>query len=333
MDSLTPSVSGGRAIGGIGGLPVQISNVKDRINNVTVETDDEGIYTANNIVIEDEYEITVEGETTKVTINTDGDDVGIITIVEKGENFKTTLERRDGSVDEDMTCLWRDVTYYFNIVIENTGDTDCRMPLYTLVPGPDISLPNTKLSDVLPTIVPGKSGKIPVEIVCSSVNGESEIKKIDIAIDSARDRRSWNDSVSLKFNRDYLCLNIRSDSNVVSNAVSGIIIVPGAKAYHFTAESPGYQIRKIVPKYYGMDYLVVFSGASAANETFYSFNIGGSLDSYQDAPDLSDFRDVMAGEGEFGNDSEATAVRLDDPDLGFTACLDTNDVDFYQFSF
>jgi hypothetical protein len=342
------SVSGGRAIGGLGGLPVQISNVNDRINSVTVQTDDEGIYTANNIVIEDEYEVTVEGETTKVTINTDGDDVGTITIVEGGENFKTTLERRDGSADQDMTCLWRDVTYYFNIVIENTGNKRCLAPAYELFPGPGISLPNTKLSGQLTTIEPGASRKIPVEIVCFLVGGESENKKIDIAIVSALDRRSWDDSVSLKFNHDYVYLNIRSDADIDSlKTVSGIIIVPGVKAYSFSvAQSSSrpyddkgpYKTGVPVPKYDGKDYLVVFSGASADSETFYSFNISGSKDGYQDAPDLSGFGDVTAGEdGPDGSDdfgySEDTAVRIDDPNAGFKAYLHTDEVEFYRFSF
>jgi hypothetical protein len=333
MDGAASSVGGGRAISGIGGLPVVISNLDDRNNGVTVQTNDEGIYTADNIVIEDDYEVTVRGETTKVTVNTDGDDVGTITIVGNGVNFKTTLERRGASANQDMSCLWRNVSYYFNIVIENTGDEDCAPSYYTLAPGPGISLANTNLSGVLQTIEPGRSRVIPVEIVCNLVNGESENKKIDIFIDSPFDKRSWNDSVSLKFNREYVNLNIRSDGGAVSNAVSGIIIVPGAKAYSFTARSPGYQIRGAVPKYSGRDYLVVFSGASADNETFYSFSITGVEDGNQAAPNLAGFMDMVADEGSSGNDSEDTARHIADPSAGFRAFLRKNDVDFYKFRF
>jgi hypothetical protein len=330
------AVSGSRAIG-IGGLQVQITNLNDRINSVVTQTDAGGNYTANDIVAGDDYAVTVGGETTNVTVNTNGDDVGTITIVSDGVNFKATLERRGDSAkqEQDMTLLWVGVTYYFNIVIENTGDENCLAPSYTLTPGPGIFLPNTKPSDELQSILPGTSKKIPIEIVCLSVDGESENKKIDIAIDSALDGRSWDDSVSLKFNREYVYLNIRSDGGAISDAVSGIVIVPGVKAYSFAVKSPSYQIRGVIPKYYEKDYLVVFSGASADTETYYSFNISNGEDGYQDAPSLSGFTDKTAGGDEpngSGNGTEATATRID-PNPGVRAYLHINDIDFYKFSF
>ncbi|MDR1248449.1 MAG: hypothetical protein LBK63_04010 [Treponema sp.] len=344
IDDPVSSVGGSRAIGGLGGMPVMITNLNDRNNNVTAQTTAEGTYEAKNIVIDDEYAITVGGETTNVTVNTNGDDVGTITIVPDGVNFKTTLERRGDSANQDMSRLWVGGRYYFNIVIENTGDRDCLAPSYALNPDAGILLTNTNLSGQFTTIEPGKSKSIPIEILCSSVNGESENKKIDITIDSALDGRSWNDSVSLKFNLDYVYLNIRSDGDGERrNAVSGIIIVPGAKAYSFTAaqssskpysDKGSYKTYVLVPKYSGKDYLVVFSGASAANETYYSFRISGRSDDYQDAPDLSGFDDVAAGEiGSAGNNSESSAYYVADPNAGFKAYLHKNDVDFYRIRF
>jgi hypothetical protein len=333
MDGAASSVSGGRAVS-IGGMPIIIKNSKDRANTVTAQTNAEGIYTANGIVAGDEYEVTVGGETTKVAVNTDGDDVGTITIVPDGVNFKTTLERREDSANQDMNRLWIGVTYYFNIVIENTGNKDCLAPSYTLTPEGGINLKDTNTSSEFTTIEPGKSKKIPVEITCSSVDGEYENKKIDITIDSALDGRNWNDSVSLKFNREYVFLNIRSDGGGISNAVSGIIIVPGAKAYSFaTTRSSGYKVTGIVPKYSAQDYLVVFSGASADDETYYSFSISDGRYGSQDAPNLSDFTDRTAGEGGSGNGSEATAIRIDNPNAGFRAYLHKNDIDFYKVRF
>jgi hypothetical protein len=340
IDNLASSINGSRAISGLGGMQVIISNVEDRVNTVTAQTDEDGIFTANDIVAGDKYEITVENETTTVVVNTDGDDVGTITIAPDGVNFKATLERRGLSINDDMTRLWAGTSilpYYFNIVIENTGDKDCPAPFYTLVPDPGITLTNTKLSGEFTTIEPGTSQKIPVEIFCDPIDKESENKKINITIESVFDGRRWDDSVSLKFNKEYVMINIRSDSNVLPpKAVSGIIIVPGAKAYSFTAAEQSsigsYKTRMLVPKYYGKDYLVVFSGASANEETYYSFGISSTEDGAQDAPDLSDFSDKKAGEGVFGNDTEETALSID-PYEGFKAYLLKNDIDFYKFSF
>jgi hypothetical protein len=343
MNGAALSVNGGRAIGGLGGMPVTITNLSDRNNNVTARTNDDGDYTANNIVAGDEYEITVEGETTKVTVNTDGDDVGTITIVEDGLNFKTTLERRGDSANQDMNRLWVGGRYYFNIVIENTGNDDWLAPSYKLTPGPGITLTNNDSSDQFMSIEPGKSKKIPVEIVCNSITGQFENKKIGITIESSiGGKRTWNDSVSLKFNREYVYLNIRSDGGAISSAVSGIIIVPGAMAYSFTAaqssskpysDKGAYKTYVRVPKYSGKDYLVVFSGASANNETYYSFSISNGSDGYQDAPSLANFTNRGIGEDGSGNGSEDTATPVPNPNTGFSAYLHKNDVDFYKIRF
>jgi hypothetical protein len=334
MDGAALSVGGGRAIGGLGGMPVVITNLNDRNNNVTARTNDDGIYEAEKIVIGDDYAVTVEGETTTVTVNNDDDNVGTITVVPDGVNFKATLKGRGNNANQDMTRLWARNTYTFTISIENTGDDDCLAPSYALHPDTGISLSNTNLSGQFTTIEPGKTKEIPVEIYCSSVNGEAENKKINITINSALDGRSWNDSVSLKFNNDGVYLNVRSDGGAVSpKAVSGIVIVPGAKAYSFTANSNG-KTYVTIPKYYGKDYLVVFSGASADTETFYSFSISSSSVGNQDAPDLTGFTDVTAGEnGASRNDTEETAYNFTTLNTGFKAYLHKNDVDFYKFRF
>jgi hypothetical protein len=330
VDETASSGRGSRAISGLGGMPVIISNVNDRQNNTTAQTDAEGNYTANGIVAGDEYDVTVGNETARVAVNTNGDDVGTITIVPDGVNFKTTLERRGDSANLDMNLLWPGFTYYFNIVIENTGNEDCLAPTYRLDSDSGIRLTNTETSGRFTTIEPGASKKIPVEISCFFIDGESENKKINITIDSVLDKRSWEDSVSLKFNKEWVYLNIRSDDGSISDAVSGIIIVPGVKAYSFSinadTQNP-YKIHGLLPKYYAKDYIIVFSGASAATETFYSFSL---TDSFNDAPSLSDFTDITAGEE---NDTEADATLIDKPEAGFRAYLHKNDIDFYRFSF
>jgi hypothetical protein len=344
VGSLAPSVNGGRAISSLGGMNIVITNANDHANTVTAQTNTEGDYTATNVIAGDEYVVTVGNETARVMVSADGDDVGTITVVRDGVNFKTTLERRGDSANQDLTRLWPYVTYYFNIVIENTGDKDCLAPSYEInYDRSAISLSGTDTSGQLRTIEPGPTNarKIPIEIACYSVEGESENKKLDITINSALDGRSWNDSVSLKFNQEYVYLNIRSDDGLVSGAVSGIIIVPGAKAYSFTAAQSNskpysdkgpYKTYIRVPKYYGQDYLLVFSGASANDETFYAFSISSGDDGYQDAPSLSGFTDTAAGEAGRGNASEDTATPAN-PEEGFRAYLHKNDVDFYKVRF
>ncbi|MDR1902518.1 MAG: hypothetical protein LBQ88_09595 [Treponema sp.] len=327
MDSAASSVHGGRAISGFNNMAITIRNLKDMANTVTTQTNSDGTYTADGIVAGDEYEVTVGGETTTVTVNTDGDDVGTITIVPDGVNFKTTLERT--STNQDMMRLRTNTTYQFNIVIENTGDADCLAPRYTLYPEAGITL-DQPITGILSTIESGATKVIPINVSCSSITGESEYKKIDITIYSQLGNRTWNDSVSLKFNREWVYLNIRSDSNVLpGKTVSGLIIVPGAKAYSFTTTSTTGGSYGPIPKYYSKDYLVVFSGASANTETFYSFSIS---DTTAYAPGLSVFDDTTVGEGGAGNDSETTAMQINAP-YSVMAYLHKNDIDFYKVNF
>jgi hypothetical protein len=88
LEQVSPSV---RALGGLGGIGVTISNLGDQANEITTTTDADGNFTAEDIIPGDEYEVTPEGGTpTTVTSTGDGDNVGTITVV-IGVNFKSSI--------------------------------------------------------------------------------------------------------------------------------------------------------------------------------------------------------------------------------------------------
>ncbi|GHV89394.1 hypothetical protein AGMMS50267_17540 [Spirochaetia bacterium] len=247
--SISRAVAGGK-----GFIKVVIEDLNDKANSTTSTTDGDGNFTADGIIPGDEYEVTVGGETTTVTPNTNGEDVGTVTIT-SGVNFKTSIT--SGS---DLLRLYANNTEYsFSIKVTNTGSTDCLAATFDLTFDAGITIVSQPSSLILGTIEPGKSKTIPIIIKCSSISDFYEYKKISVTITDQINNKTWDDSVSLKFNKENVAFQIKSNS-----AVSGIIIVPTGKAYAFktTGSYSGgsYSASVAVPRY-SKDYLVVFSGA------------------------------------------------------------------------
>jgi hypothetical protein len=309
--------------GGKGFINVVVENLNEKKNSTTVTTDKDGNFTADNIIPGDEYKVIAEGKTTTVTPNTDGEDVGTITVT-NGVNFKTSI-----TSTSDLMALYADGTNYtFGIEVTNVDDTDTFAPTYTLKFPDEIAVVSQPSVPILATIEPGKKREIPIVINCppAAVESEYEYKKIDIEI-TGRYNKTWNDSVSLKFNQDKVTFNIRSISVIpgTPGVISGIIIVPGAKAYPFktsyNSESDSYLASVTVPGY-SKDYLVVFSGATADTEAAYS--LGLDIPAHTVA-EFSGFTGTTSYEL---NNTENTATRLTRR-TKIMSYLSKNDIDYY----
>lgn len=121
--------------------------------------------------------------------------------------------------------------------------------------------------------------------------------------------------MALKFNRTRATFYITSE-----RIISGVVIVPSAKACHFTTSSHSgalYATSIAVPGY-SNDFLVVFSGATADTEFACSLGVNVAADS-----GLEGFTDL--GNYEY-NDTEDTATRIQ---MGgkIMSYLHKNDVD------
>jgi hypothetical protein len=307
----------GRSMSAMGGIGVTISNLNDKANEIDTKTDGGGNFTAEGTIPGDKYEVTAEGQSTVVMPNTDGENVGIVTVT-NGANFKISI-----SSSADMMLLYANTEYSFDIKVTNTGTEDFDAADYWLIFPDGLTRVDGDLSGILKTIEPGKSRTLPIKVKCNSIGAEFVYKTITLKLSTLD--KTWNDSVSLKFNREEVAFNIRSGS-----AISGVVIVPAAKAYHFKTSysysKPGngsYSASVTVPKYFGKDYLIIFSGATADDETAYSLGVGVAAD-----PIPGTYTGVYVHEP---NNTEDTA--LVPPDNKIMAYLNKNDIDFYRIKF
>ncbi|MDR2418976.1 MAG: hypothetical protein LBD79_07970, partial [Treponema sp.] len=213
-----------RALGGIGGIDITIANLSNKADEVSATTDGEGNFTVDNAIPGDSYEITVAEQTTTVTPTADGDDIGTITIAD-GVNFKTSVKPTSSSVD--MQRLYANLNVYnFTITIQNTGTADCLAATYALDFDADMIVNSQPASPILGTIEPGKSKTIPLTLSCKPLQSEYAFKKIGVRVTDTINQKTWEDSVSIKFNKAPVNFNIKAN-----NEVSGVVITPNANAY------------------------------------------------------------------------------------------------------
>jgi uncharacterized repeat protein (TIGR01451 family) len=203
--------------------------------------------------------------------------------------------------------------YSFYIYIENTGTVDATACTYNLALDDGLTLVSGSTSGILGTVEPGakKTKCLPLTVRCTFSQNEYEFKTIQIQITDAINDRTWNDSVSLRFNKRSVSFNIASQSNI-----QGLILAPTGKAYQFS----GIDISVVVP-WSSKDYLVVFCGASANTETVYSLGIDTEPDKA-----FSGFTDVANYEP---NDSEANAYVINSQDQ-IMSYLHKGDFDYYR---
>jgi fibronectin type 3 domain-containing protein len=307
------SVAGGsRAVGGgMGGARVAIANLGNKANELNAVTNPEGIFTANGIIPGDTYQITPEGGTSvTVTPNGDGDDIGVVAVT-SGVNFKTSISPSRSSTD--MTEMYINQTYAFNLEFENIGTVDCPAPYY-VISAPDGVTINGDLQGVLGTIEPGKKRSVQISVMCFEIAEDHEFKKINVTITDGAGKR-WEDSISLRFYKETINFNIKAE-----RPISGVIITPDAKTYSFTNV-----INKTLaaPRRLSGDYLVVFSGATINTESFYSLGIGVEAD--------DNFGSLLDTSIYEPNDTESTTISVNEQKI--TAYLYKNDIDYYRISY
>jgi hypothetical protein len=296
--------------GGKGWLDVVVKDLNSGDQKIT-KTDEDGKFAVDNAIPGDNYEITPEGGIpTVVTPIADGDDIGTITIT-NDVNFKTTIKPRSSSLD--MTRLYVDInSYELDIEVENTGTADCYAATYNLDFPDDLIAESVPESTILGTIEPGKKKTIEIKVKCQPVQNEYEYKKIGVIINDPISGKTWDDSISVKFNKAPVNFNIRSNK-----PVSGIVIAPTAKAYPFNNVTSA----KLEVPWSTKDYLIVFSGATADTEATYSLGIDVMPDS-----DFNALRNPGIYEP---NNTEHTATRIMNQEK-IMSYLHKNDIDYYK---
>ncbi|MDR1232330.1 MAG: right-handed parallel beta-helix repeat-containing protein [Spirochaetaceae bacterium] len=308
--SAAGGVSPSKVNGGLGLADLVIQDINNG-KKQTVQTDDEGKYKAEDIIPGDTYEITPEGGTpVTVTPQGDGDDVGTITVTD-GANFKTSINH-GYYANRSQEVLYAGTQYNFTLRITNVGTEDCEAATYHLGFEDGLITPASTAEDVFQTIEPGKTKTLSLSLMCGPIEEVFADKKISITITDQLSKKTWEDSVSVRFYRGKIPFYVRAEK-----PINGIIISPQNQTYRFS----GTDTSVTVPWVPG-EYLVVFSGADADMQTRYSFGVFQRPES-----DFSGFTDLAKDEPE--NNTEQTA-----PEISGTSGISNlhkNDIDYYRY--
>ena len=257
-----------RAVNVPKGTKAIIEAVKNGVDQQTIEIGDNGEIEADNIIAGDDYIVTIEDQEFTVTPNTDGDNVGTLTLTQ-GVNIKTSIRSTS-----DMMRFYSGESYNLTISFTNISNVNSTAMGYkfTLPSGIEITAnsnsPTRLTAGDLQSFTPGRTQDVNITVRCGSVTDDFEFKDIIIDTEDFYGKK-WTDSVSVRVNREKAVFNIRSNL-----AINGVIIVPNGKAYYFRTSGSGnsFSSSVTVPKYKN-DYLVAFSGASATTEPKYSFAV------------------------------------------------------------
>jgi len=313
-----------RAVNVPSGTTALIEAVKNGVDKQTTEIGDNGEFGAENIIAGDDYIVIIDDHEFTVTPNTDGDNVGTLTLTD-GVNIKTSLTPQSSSTD--MMRLYSGKSYDLTIIFTNIGsDISTAMEYrFTLPSGititKNLNSPSLLTSGDLQSIMPGKSREVNITISCGAISEEFEFKNIIIdTVDFYG--KTWTDSVSLKVNKESVTFNIKSNL-----AINGVVIVPNGKTYHFKTSgySSIYSADVTVPKYL-KDYLIVFSGASADTEAKYSFAVDKIPASNFSEYTLTDLNKYWPN----GTEEQASIVNFDQE---IKAYLLMNQANYYRVRF
>jgi len=306
------------------GTTAVVEAIKNGMDKQTVEIGEDGELEAENIIAGDDYTVTIDDYEFIVTPNTDGDNVGTLTLTD-GVNIKTSIESSQ-SYSTDMMRLFSGQSYNLRIKFTNIGDTVSKAMSYWLTLPPELEITgNTNSSALtegdLQSFMPGQTRNVDVTIKCGQISEEFEFKDIIIKTKDVVNGKGWTDSVSLKINKEWVTFNMRSNL-----AINCVVIVPNGKAYYFkTSYNFGgfYSAEIVVPKKHQKDYLVVFSGASADTEAKYSF----ALDKIP-ASNFDDYRITELNKyWPNGTEGQATEINYDQEVMAY---LLMNEANYYK---
>ena len=311
------------------GSKAVVQAIKNRKDKQTVEIGDNGELEVENIIVGDDYSVTIDGYEFIVTPNTDYDNVGTFTLTPE-VNIKTSIVPQL-PYTTDMMRLFSGISYDLTIKFTNIGDTVSPSMVYRLTLPPKLKITSNTNSPLLtsgnlqsfnPKGMQGDTQNVDVTIWCEQISNEFEFKDIIIETEIINGKK-WNDSVSLKINREWVTFNIKSKLEV-----NCVVIIPTGKAYYFKTSKSGnlYSAELVVPKNYQKYYYIVFSGALATTETIYSF----AIDKVPNA-NLNDYL-ITDPELTQSGGTEQTSAEID-YNKEVIAYLEMNKANYYKVKF
>jgi hypothetical protein len=204
------SLNRGRAVTGIGGIDVVVSNLNNSANNQKTKTDENGNFEVDDIIIGDEYEVKILDNVDSTIPNFNGEDVG---------NFSAT------GTAISRARLVAEVTFFQNrgllYLVYNRESSllfefTTRNPYVGKIISYEITLPDGMTSDSeltggmqyvrnpISTSNPFLNMVTTKRIICDPISSEYEIKKIGVKITD--EYGECEDTVSVRIFRDKITL-------------------------------------------------------------------------------------------------------------------------------
>lgn len=319
--SLTDSQLESRALSSLGGIKVLIRNKNNPSNQQEVVTDSSGTVQAVETIVGDDYQVIVpsqdevpEAVETVLTPSFNGQDLGVLDMVNTGANFKVNLRALSRP---DLLMADGTTEYSLTVDITNVGKTDV-FPSYTLDPQSPLSLSSSTVTGTLGSLPKGESKTLGIKVKCDEITSDFVDAVLNIKMTDPTTGKYWQDRISLRFVKKQETFLIR-----VRGGAKGVAIDPSGASYPLTDawENIIFQHTKLIKKP-GV-WTMVFGGEGTGFETAYGVGIDVAAPS-----DLENLTSTSVGEP---NNSLPQATLLD---FGGTAMqfLGAKDVDFYQFT-
>lgn len=310
--------------------PEELSNIKVTRKNKynpydkeTVISDENGLAQFTDAIAGETYILSVEtedGESVhcEVKPTMDGENVGIIPIVDSGCNFKTTC-----SYSYDFLFGNNFKEYILDLSISNiANDGDWDIYNYSLY------------SDDSKLKITNKTGEIgktiyPADITCRVSYGElnEPYKDVTIKIKISSSKKTWIDSFVLRFYKDPVYLTVKS-----TQSFSTIVLMPSKTLYVKDESNCQIKIPQCMKE--GYEYTLCFA-CYAESEIPYEFYVSTDSEAYLESQ-LGLFNtptkkyEIIHSYEE--NNSLETATKIDDAATQTISFLRTDDVDYFTIN-
>lgn len=310
--------------------PEELSNIKVTRKNKynpydkeTVISDENGLAQFTDAIAGETYILSVEtedGESVhcEVKPTMDGENVGIIPIVDSGCNFKTT-------------CSY---SYYF-LFGNNFKEYILDLSISNIANDGDWDIYNYLLYSDDPKLkITNKTGEIgktiyPADITCRVSYGElnEPYKDVTIKIKISSSKKTWIDSFVLRFYKDPVYLMVDS-----TQSLSTIVLMPSKTLYVKDESNCQIIIPQCMKESY--EYTICFA-CYAKSEIPYEFYVSTDSESYLESQ-LGLFNtptkkyEIIHSYEE--NNSLETATKIDDAATQTISFLRTDDIDYFTIN-
>lgn len=350
-----------RAVSSFKDVKVKRLNGNNMKDTQTVSLSSDGVAHFTAAVADDPQSLTIiplnidtsnisETSSVSMTPSFDGENLGTLPIIEKGSwGFKTTYTIDS---DEQGLCFANDYkTYELKLSFKNIGDDTCGTSKYSITCDDsnfkfsDSETPtnSSEIDGNFTSIEPSKSKDISLNVKYGSLSKEHVDVPLKITITDSTSSKTWNDSITLRFFRGQVAINVNArsiDQNNPNVNLNGFIIYPDGRAKQFTVSSKNLTTKteRVLVPWNTKDYILAFSGATASTEVGYSFAIEGKA-KLADLSGTWSISEINAYDSESGsqkysgkNNSSATPAVITDYSVPVKAFLNMNDIDFYSIN-